>query len=742
MPKQKLLGLIDQVSQILRDFAETKDANLSDAIAGAIESIARFMDAEQSYVYELAKDGDVIKNTHRWCASRSASCALDSQIPQLFHLWKTKFEAGEHVSIACVQSMPEDRALEKNALLAEGIQSAIFFPLLSSNALHGFLGFDASTQAKPWNDVEIKLLRSVADIIVGGLVRSQNHTLLVQKEHRFRMLMQYSSDVITIINAQSRIVYASGSIHEMLGGEPHFWLGQHYENVVHPEDVAGLQKALGKGHGKNVRSLPDFRIRSQSGDYRWFSGNATDLRHDPSVLGWVINAHDITLRKNAEQALLHQAHHDPLTGLSNRALLLERMHALKANQQTVGLLFIDLDHFKVVNDALGHDIGDQLLVDVAARLQTLAQPGDTIARFGGDEFVVLMGRHADSCDTIVSMATRFLHAFDPPFQVKKRERVITASAGVVVAAGEWEPGVLLRDADAAMYQAKAKGRNRLQVFDAKMQKVLHEKVEMANDLRNSERRGELYLLYQPVYDIDGVTLRSVEALLRWKHPQKGIISPVDFIPVAEDTGMILPIGIWVLNEALGQMRQWLDLHPQLGQFSVSVNLSTRQLTMPGLVDIINAALMRHRIQASRLTIELTESALMKEVDISKRVLHDIQALGCRLAIDDFGTGYSSMAYLRDLPVTALKIDKSFVAQMQQSQRDLRIVAAMVNIANELGMQTVAEGVETAEQMIALRDLRCGQLQGFYLMRPSPPDLIAGLLKRLECSQELLKVAKP
>ena len=335
-----------------------------------------------------------------------------------------------------------------------------------------------------------------------------------------------------------------------------------------------------------------------------------------------------------------------------------------------------------------------------------------------------------------------MHAFDVPFQVKKRERVITASAGVVVASGEWDPGVLLRDADAAMYQAKAKGRNRLQVFDAKMQKVLHEKVELANDLRNSERRGELYLLYQPVYDIDGVTLRSVEALLRWKHPQKGIISPVDFIPVAEDTGMILPIGIWVLNEALSQMRQWLDQHPQLGQFNVSINLSTRQLTMPGLVDIINAALMRHRINASRLTIELTESALMKEVDISKRVLHDIQALGCRLAIDDFGTGYSSMAYLRDLPVTALKIDKSFVAKMQKTQRDLRIVAAMINIATELGMETVAEGVETAEQMLALRGLRCGQLQGFYLMRPSPPDLIAGMLKKLECPQQLLKVTTP
>lgn len=736
MLQNKLLGLIDMVSRILRHFAETSDADLNNAIANAIESIGEFTGVDQSYVFQLSKDTAAAKHTHSWFADGNVQRPISPVVFSFMPQWHALLAAGEHIHIPLVEALPDSRAHERGVLSGEGIRSAIVLPLLSSNTLHGFIGFESVSRPRAWDDVEITLLRSVADIIVSALVRNQNHAALAQKEHHFRLLMQHSSDVITIINIERVIVYASGSINELLGGAPQLWLGQRYEDVVHEADVAGLHNTLIRGVPGLPQVLPDFRIRSTRGDYRWFSGNATDLRHDQTVQGWVINAHDITLRKNAEHALLHQAHHDPLTGLCNRALLLERMQRINNGknsnpQDLVGLLFIDLDHFKVVNDALGHDVGDELLVDVAIRLKERALPGDTIARFGGDEFVVLMGNHAQDTDSVFNASTRFLQAFDAPFQVKNRERVITASAGMVIATQDWEPGELLRDADAAMYQAKSKGRNRLQVFDAKMQQILHEKVELANDLRNSERRGELYLLYQPLYDIDGTTLKSVEALVRWKHPQKGVISPADFIPVAEDTGMIVPIGIWVLNEALAQMRRWLDAHPNIPEFSVAVNLSTRQLVMPGLVDMINTALTLHRVSSSRLTIELTESALMRDVDDSQRVLRDIQALGCKLAIDDFGTGYSSMAYLRDLPVTCLKIDRSFINQMLSTERDRRIVAAMINIASELDMQTVAEGVEHAEQIDALRELRCTHIQGFHLMRPSPPEKIESLLSALE-----------
>ena len=735
MPTNRLLGLINIISEILRPFAETSEADLNNAIDNAIERIGAFTGVDQSYVFQLSHDTVSAKNTHQWCAKENLTCTLDPILFQLLPEWYKLLAAGTHIYIPVVGELPDNRKYERNLLSKRGVQSVIIVPLVSSSKLHGFIGFESMSHSKVWDELEITLLRSVADIIVSALVRTKNHVELTQKEHRFRMLMQHSSDVITIINAQRTIIYASGSINELLGGEPRLWLGQRYDDVVHACDVSILRNTLGKSLPGVALALPDFRLRSTRGDYRWFSGKATDLRHDESVAGWVINAHDITLRKKAEQALLHQASHDSLTGLANRSLLLERI--LRANNgkniatpNAVGLLFIDLDNFKVVNDSLGHAVGDKLLMDVAVRLQEYTQPGDTIARFGGDEFVLLLGNYVQDVDGIINAATKFLRAFDAPFQVNNRERLITASAGVVIATGTWEPGALLRDADAAMYQAKAKGRNRLQVFDEKMQTILHGKVEMANDLRNCESRGELYLLYQPVYDIDGDTIKSVEALVRWKHPEKGIVSPVDFIPVAEDTGLILPIGVWVLNEALRQMRQWLDLYPALPDFSVAVNLSTRQLVMPGLVDIISDALLRHNVPGSRLSIEITESALMNNVQDAQRVLHQIQALGCCLAIDDFGTGYSSMAYLRDLPVTCLKIDRSFVNQMLKTTRDRRIVAAMVNIAIELGMETIAEGVETAEQMNVLRELNCTQLQGFYLMRPSLPNLIEPLLAKL------------
>lgn len=736
MPINRLLGLINIVSKILRPFAETSEAGLNNAIDNAIERIGAFTGVDQSYVFQLSHDTAFAENTHQWCIDGNPRCHLGPIVFSLLPEWHKLLMAGEHIYIPVVGELPDSRIYERNLLSERGVRSVIIIPLVSSNKLHGFIGFESLSHSKTWDDVEITLLRSVADIIISALVRTKNYVELTQKEHRFRMLMEHSSDVITIINAQRIIVYASGSINKLLGGEPELWLGQRYDDVVHACDVSVLRNALGKGLPGVALELPDFRIRSTRGDYRWFSGKATDLRHDESVEGWVINAHDITLRKKAEQALLHQASHDSLTGLANRALLLEKILRTNNGKNTVtpnvvGLLFIDLDHFKVVNDSLGHAVGDQLLMDVAIRLQEYTQPGDTIARFGGDEFVLLLGNYVQDVDTIVDAATKFLRAFDAPFQVNNRERLITASAGLVIATGEWEPGALLRDADAAMYQAKAKGRNRLQVFDEKMQIILHGKVEMANDLRNCESRGELYLLYQPVYDIDGETLKSVEALVRWKHPEKGIVSPADFIPVAEDTGMILPIGVWVLNEALRQMRTWLDLYPNLEKFSVAINLSTRQLVMPGLAAIISEALSRHGVSGSRLSIEITESALMNNVQDAQRVLHEIQELGCCLAIDDFGTGYSSMAYLRDLPVTCLKIDRSFVNQMLKTTRDRRLVAAMVNIAIELGMETIAEGVETAEQMDALRELNCTQLQGFYLMRPSLPNLIEPLLAKLE-----------
>lgn len=724
------------VGRILRHFADMSDTDMATAIANALECIGEFTGVEQSYLVEMQPLSQTIQQTHRWCVYGNDQNKNSDHLQHLIPLWLPKLQEGVPLYIPLVENLPEHRQTEKMHLQEKFIRSSIVMPLMSSDRLHGVIGFESIAQPRLWDDVEITLLRSVADIIVGGLIRTENHTELMKKEHQFRLLMQHSFDVVTVIDSQRKITYASGSIYALLGSEPHEWIGNSYKDVIHPQDLLPLANLLQTSTPGTTLLLPDFRIRNIKNEYHWFSGKATDFRNDSIVNGWIINAHDITLRKNAEHALQHQAYHDPLTGLSNRALLLKRMLDINSDRpmnskNAVGILFIDLDHFKIVNDSLGHDIGDQLLVDVAKRLKEKAHPTDTVARFGGDEFVVLIGEHANTSDSIIQYAYRFLEAFEFPFTVKDRARVITASGGVVIANEAWNPGALLRDADAAMYQAKSKGRNRIQIFDAKMQQILLDKVEIANDLRHSEQRGELYLMYQPVYNIDGVTLKSVEALLRWNHPQRGLISPVDFIPVAEDTGMIIPIGVWVLNEALSQMRKWLDEFPGLSDFGIAVNLSTRQLAMPQLAALISAAMTHHRIGADRLTIELTESSLMADLDDSLKVLRELRDLGCKIAIDDFGTGYSSMAYLRDLPATCLKIDRSFVSQILRSERDKRIVAAMVNIANELDMQTVAEGVEYIEQIEALRDVHCTNIQGYVLMKPSLPENIEPLLKILE-----------
>jgi len=368
------------------------------------------------------------------------------------------------------------------------------------------------------------------------------------------------------------------------------------------------------------------------------------------------------------------------------------------------------------------------LIAVAQRLSSHIQNCDTVASFGGDEFVVLFSNVLNNEDAL-QRATIVFNILKEPFFIKQRECFISASGGLVVSDTSRDAHSLLRDADAAMHQAKSKGRSQLQVFDLKLQQKLIDRVSLANDLRNAETRDELILNYQPVYDIDAMTLLGVEALVRWRHPIRGLVSPADFIPIAEGTGLIIPIGIWVLNEAVRQMRVWLDNHKNIiNTFSVAVNVSMTQLSMPNLVNVVAETLQRHNVESKHLTIELTESALMSEVDGGMAVLRQLNELGCQISIDDFGTGYSSMAYLRDLPVHTLKIDRAFVTDLLRSQKDIRVVAAMVNIARELGMNTVAEGVENNEQILILREVRCDKLQGFHLMRPVDSSAIDSLIK--------------
>jgi diguanylate cyclase (GGDEF)-like protein/PAS domain S-box-containing protein len=431
-------------------------------------------------------------------------------------------------------------------------------------------------------------------------------------------------------------------------------------------------------------------------------------------------------RKRSEEELAHQALHDLMTGLPNRALLLDRLdHALARagrSEELVAVLFLDLDHFKILNDSRGHAAGDELLQAVAGRLRDVIRPSDTIARFGGDEFVVVCEGVADELEARL-MGERIAKAVGTPFPLSAGDVYIGVSVGISLATGNDDADTALRNADAAMYRAKERGRARVEVFDEKLRVRSRVRYETETSLRRAVERGELVLAYQPVVAVPDGRMIGAEALVRWEHPEQGEILPDAFIPLAEEAGLIMPIGAWVLEEACAQTARWLAAHPEASGFGISVNLSARQLLLPDLVDQVVDVLGRTRLDASHLTLEITETVLMEDVDFSIERLHGIRELGVRLAVDDFGTGYSSLSYLKRLPVDTLKIDRSFVDGLGTDQHDSSIVAAVVALAEALDLVSLAEGVETRLQVAELRSLGCRFAQGFHYARPVRADAI-------------------
>ncbi len=438
--------------------------------------------------------------------------------------------------------------------------------------------------------------------------------------------------------------------------------------------------------------------------------------------------------------LAHQAFHDSLTGLPNRVLLLDRLeHALARatrHRNRNAVLFLDLDGFKVVNDSLGHHVGDQLLVAVAERLRVYSRPGDTVARLGGDEFAFLLEDIADQSDA-VRVAERITDALRASFAVSGREVHATASVGIVISgAGGDDPARLLRDADVAMYRAKAKGKARYEVFDARMGADALRRLEAEADLRQAIERREFRVYYQPRVEIVSGHIVGMEALVRWDHPRRGLLSPAEFIPLAEETGLILPIGRRVLAEACGQARAWRDRYPGDPRLLMSVNLSVRQFQHPDLVEEITQVLRETGLAAGSLKLEITESVLMEDAAANTIMLRRLEALGVRLEIDDFGTGYSSLGYLKRFPVDVLKIDRSFVAGLGRDPEDTAIVQAMISLAHTLGLAVTAEGVETTDQLACLRDMGCELGQGYLFSEPLPSAAVGALLDSVRADVDL------
>jgi diguanylate cyclase (GGDEF)-like protein/PAS domain S-box-containing protein len=569
-------------------------------------------------------------------------------------------------------------------------------------------------------DNGVAALGAVTFVMVSQMARS----ISADRERaweRLRSLLNNSSDLIVVRDVTGALTYASGACERLTGLTVEELQRVTLADLVHPDDLPRANAVMFAAMATTESSAPfELRARHRDGNWRWLEIVGTNLLSNPAVAGVVLNVRDITDRKSAEAELAHNAVHDALTGLPNRSLLLDRLTSSLARCRRGGVrpsvLFVDLDRFKLINDSLGHDVGDDVLVEVAQRLRGAVRVCDTVSRFGGDEFVVLCEPPGDPEE----LARRLLDSLEQPFRIGGEDYYLSASIGVTVpddAAAQ--AADVIRDADTAMYRAKELGRGRLQRFDEPARTAAVTRAHTEHLLRGAAERGELRLFYQPIVDLRSTQIVGTEALLRWQHPQQGLIGPDGFMPTAEDSGLIVPIGEWVLDEAFRQASVWAHGGATV---DMAINVSARQLADDHLTAVLSQAIERHRgpqHAALPITLEVTESALISDPEAVQDLLVRLQRLGAKLSMDDFGTGYSSLTNLRGLPFDSLKIDRSFVAGLGHSHEDTSIVRAIVSLAHTLGQQVIAEGVETELQLNLLRDIGCDLAQGYYIGRPQP-----------------------
>jgi diguanylate cyclase (GGDEF)-like protein/PAS domain S-box-containing protein len=570
------------------------------------------------------------------------------------------------------------------------------------------------------------ILGAIAAVTMGLFLRRT----AAQQAAQFRSLVHHAMDLITVVDAQGSVLYQSPSAERLLGRPPEELVGTSYLaslDVADRAHVASIFHELAAAPG--AVATAEYRLSSTDGSWRYVESIVTNRMDDPNIEGLVLNTRDVTDRKTLQDELAHQAFHDSLTGLLNRAVFRDRVdHALSRAArlgQQPAVLLLDLDGFKTVNDGLGHDAGDELLVAVGHRLQASGRSSDTVARIGGDEFAILLEDDADDAGA-KAVAERVLAVLMTPFQVRGREVFVRASIGIATAVAGATTDELLRNADAAMYAAKRAGKARYELFLPVMHEQALAKFEVLGDLERALARDEFVLHYQPIVDLATEAVAGVEALVRWNHPSRGLLPPAEFIPLAEETGLIVPLGSWVLREACGQTAAWRLSQPHLDLW-VSVNLSTRQLLEPDLVERVQETLIESGLEPASLMLEITEGSLMQGITETAVKLRGLKELGVRLAIDDFGTGSSSLSYLRQFPIDLLKIDKSFVDEVGTSDGPL-LVQAIVDIARTLRVETIAEGIEEEEQLAGLRDVGCRSGQGFLFARPLPPEGLAAFFE--------------
>ena len=558
--------------------------------------------------------------------------------------------------------------------------------------------------------------------------RRRAEEALRESEAKHRDLVENINEVIYSLDEKGQITYVS-PVAEQLGGYTQSeTIGHSFMEFVHPDDLPNLIESYQRTISGNLEPS-EYRVVTKSGEIRWVRTSSRPVYDGDRIIGLRAVLMDITDRKQAENQVKYLAYHDGLTGLPNRTLLSDRLAMALAQRrrdgQSLAVIFLDLDRFKLINDTVGHAAGDEALQRIAERLTSAVREGDTVARLGGDEFTVLLPAVTgvvDACE----VAERILERLTKPLALAAHEFHVSASIGVALYPTDGDDAEsLLRNADTAMYWAKDEGKNRFQLFAAAMNAQIQDRASLESDLRHALDRGEITVYYQPQVNIESGQIMGMEALARWQHPERGILLPADFVPLAEETGLILPIGEWVLRTSCAQCKAYQEAGLPLVR--VAVNLSSRQFQDPGLVAMVTDALKETGLDPDYLDLEITEGTAMRDVEFTVDTLRQLRGMGVHISIDDFGTGYSSLAYMSRFPVDSVKIDRSFVGDAPANPDDAAIVTAIIALARTLNLRAVAEGVQTKEQLAILKERQCHEAQGYLWSKPVPAHIMKTIL---------------
>jgi diguanylate cyclase (GGDEF)-like protein/PAS domain S-box-containing protein len=633
------------------------------------------------------------------------------------------------LAVACWQPVGASAdEVERVERVAYGSIAVILVPLLVPGLLE-LVGVHQGAHPDPLPMfVVTRVLVAIAFVRTARALRAEAGARAdVRSQERYsRAIARNSSDAVAVLDADGLLTGEAPQLAALVGHEGAATALVDPATLLTADDVEVWRVIFRRSLRHPGQTFDvELRVAHADGEDQWLGVRLVNLIDDPDVGGVVVNLHDISDRKRAEEELAHQAFHDGLTGLANRALFTDRVEqALRRNRRDgaeTAVVFLDLDAFKTVNDSLGHGVGDDLLREVADRLVGAVRAGDTVARLGGDEFAVLLEQASGVIEQAENVADRILLALRRPVRLRDQTLAVMASVGIAVSDGSATSASLLRDADVAMYKAKATGKGRRVVYTTDMRLAAVERLELESDLTDALERGELRLVYQPVVALDDERVTGFEALLRWEHPRLGDVPPDKFIPLAEETGVIVPIGRWILAEACRTAARWQDEFPGDESLTMSVNVSGRQLAEPCLVDDVMVALEGSGLAPTSLILEVTETALVTDVDGAAARLQALRDLGVSIAIDDFGTGYSSLNYLRQFPVDILKIDRSFISGITDREDVPAIVRGLLDLGRTLDLAMVAEGVELDVQRDRLRDEDCRLAQGFLFARPLEED---------------------